>query len=102
MIRYRYEWRNYFNNFNWNKKNQRQKQIDAYKKLAPIVLNETGCLQYDLKEVEDDENQFVLIERWASKKDLEAHDITHHMIEADKLSATFRTKPATVIKLKNI
>ena len=80
----------------------RQQQIDAYNKLAPIVLNEVGCLQYDLKEVKDNKNEFVLIERWASQEDLNAHDITDHMIEADKLSPSFRAKPASVIKLVNI
>ena len=84
------------------KKGQRQKQIDAYNKLAPIVLKETGCLQYELKEVENNENEFVLIEKWASKESLSAHDITIHMIEADKSSPTFRSKPVTVIKLLNI
>ena len=80
----------------------RQKQIDAYNKLAPIVLNEVGCLQYDLKEVIDNKNEFVLIEKWASQENLDAHDITPHMIEADKLSPTFRAKGATVLKLTNI
>jgi len=84
------------------KKGQRQKQIDAYNKLAPIVLTENGCLQYELKEVENNENEFVLIEKWASKKDLEAHDVTSHMIEADKISPTFRARPVTVIIMKDI
>ena len=84
------------------KEGQRQKQIDAFNKLSPIVLNETGCLQYELKEVENNENEFVIIEQWASKESLSAHDITLHMIEADKNSPTFRAKPATVIVLKDI
>lgn len=84
------------------KEGQRQKQIDAYKELAPIVLQETGCLQYELKEVEGNENQFILIEKWASKKDLNAHDITPHMVEADKLSSSFRNKPATVYMIKDV
>ena len=84
------------------KKGHRQQQIDAYNNLAPIVRNEKGCLQYDLKEVQDKENEFVLIERWASEEDLSAHDMTPHMIEADKLSPIFRAKSATVIKLTDI
>jgi len=28
------------------KKGQRQKQIDAYSKLSPIVLSEKGCLHH--------------------------------------------------------
>jgi len=84
------------------KKGHRQQQIDAYNALAPIVHNEKGCLQYELKEVQDYENEFVLIEKWASEEDLAAHDITPHMIEADKASPAFRAKPATVIKLSDI
>lgn len=45
---------------------QEQEQIDAFEKLAPLVRNEYGCLQYDPHRVSDDENQFVLTERWAS------------------------------------
>jgi len=84
------------------KEGHRQKQIDAFDHLAPIVRNETGCLQYDLKEVQGNENAFVLIERWASAEDLTAHDITSHMIEADKASPAFRAKPATVVKLVDL
>jgi len=84
------------------KEGQRKKQIDAFNKLAPLVLKETGCLQYELKEVENNENEFVIIEKWDSKENLLAHEITPHMIEADKNSPTFRAKPATVIVLKNI
>ena len=84
------------------KPNCRQKQIDAYNKIAPIVLKETGCLQYELKEVENKENEFVIIEKWATKKDLLSHDVAPHMIESDKLNLTFRAKPAIVIKLLSI
>ncbi|ELQ15121.1 antibiotic biosynthesis monooxygenase [Pseudomonas fluorescens BRIP34879] len=76
-----------------------QEQIDAFEKLAPLVRNEDGCLQYDLHRVTDDEDQFVLIERWASKSALEAHDITAHMIAADAFSPTFRAGPATFLHL---
>ena len=41
----------------------------------------------------------ILIE---TKKDLDAHDITPHMIEADNLSPLFRAKPANVIVLSDI
>jgi len=84
------------------KEDHRQQQIDAYNTLAPIVRKEKGCLQYDLKEVQGKENEFVLVERWASAEALSAHDVTPHMIEADKLSPIFRAKSATVIKLTDI
>lgn len=84
------------------KPNHRQKQIDAFNKIAPIVLKENGCLQYELKEVENKENEFVIIEKWATEKDLLEHDVASHMVESDKLNPTFRAKPATVIKLLSI
>jgi quinol monooxygenase YgiN len=76
----------------------RDKQIEAFKKLAPLVLAEDGCLQYELKEVQDDKNRFIIIEKWASQEALLAHDETTHMIEADSKSPLFREK-TTVIKL---
>lgn len=77
-------------------------QIEAFKKLQPLVLVEQGCLHYELTQDVDDENQFVLIEKWAAQSDLDAHDVTTHMIEADKNSPSFRAKSATVFKLKSI
>lgn len=65
-------------------------------------MAEPGCLQYDLKAVDGNNNQFVLLEAWESKEALSAHDITEHMIEADALNPSFREKPATVIMLNNI
>lgn len=77
-------------------------QIQAFKKLQPLVLAEKGCLQYELTQDASDENQFVLTEKWATQADLDAHDVTAHMIEADKNSPSFRAKPATVFKLKSV
>lgn len=77
-------------------------QIQAFKKLQPLVLAEKGCLQYELNQDVDKPNQFVLIEKWATQADLDAHDITAHMIEADKKSPSFRAKAATVFKLNAI
>ena len=77
-------------------------QIEAFNNLHPLVLAEQGCLQYELTQDVDNEDQFVLIEKWATQADLDAHDVTAHMIEADKNSPSFRAKPATVFKLKGV
>lgn len=77
-------------------------QIQAFKKLQPLVLAEIGCLQYELTQDVNDENQFVLIEKWATQADLDAHNVTTHMVEADKNSPSFRVKPATVFTLKGV
>ena len=84
------------------KEGQRGEQINAYKKLFPLVLAEEGCLQYDLKAVDGNRNEFVLIERWASKEALAAHDNSAYMIEADKNNVSFRAKPVQVLKLTDI
>ncbi|MBZ5789490.1 antibiotic biosynthesis monooxygenase [Burkholderia contaminans] len=78
---------------------KRHEQIAAYEHLAPIVRAEPGCLQYDLHSVADDENRFVLIERWASAAALAAHDATPHMVANDARSPGFRAAPATVVRL---
>ncbi len=75
---------------------KRDEQIEAYKKLKPSVLAEPGCLRYELLSDEKDENKFILVEKWASKAALDAHDNTEHMIAADAHSPTFRAGPAIV------
>ncbi len=77
-------------------------QIDLFKKLQPIVLNEKGCIEYRLCKISGNNNQFVLTERWASAEDLLAHDKTPHMQEADLITPSFRAKPATVLQLNNL
>lgn len=76
-----------------------QEQITAFERLAPIVRDEPGCLQYDMHQVSGAADRFVLIERWASKEALAVHDTTPHMIEADAASPAFRAGPAEVIQL---
>lgn len=79
-----------------------QEQVRAYERLAPLVLAEPGCLQYELKKVVGNDCMFVLVERWASADALAAHDRTPHMIAADALSPTFRARPATVLQLASL
>lgn len=76
-----------------------QDQIDAFEKLAPLVRDEEGCIQYDLHPVDGQPDQFVLLERWASKAALEAHAASAHMAAASKHNPTFRAGPATVLHL---
>lgn len=81
---------------------KRSLQIDAYQKLKPLVLAEPGCLQYELFGDTEDKNKFILFEKWDSQAALDAHDQTKHMIEADAYSPTFRSKPASVTKMKPV
>ena len=83
-------------------KGKQQQQIELYEKIRPLVLEEEGCLQYELSRVVGNNEQFVLIECWESQRYLDLHDQTAHMIEADKLSASFREVPATVLTLSHL
>ena len=81
---------------------KREEQISAFKKVEPLVLAEEGCIQYEMKADQDNENRFVIIERWLSAEALAAHAISPHMVEAGKSNHLFRAKPAEVIKLSDI
>jgi len=83
-------------------KGKQQQQIDLYEKIRPLVLEEEGCLQYELSRVVGSDEQFVLIECWESQKHLDLHGKSIHMIEADSLSSSFRTSPATVLQLTHL
>jgi quinol monooxygenase YgiN len=76
-----------------------QRQIDAFAKLAPLVRAEAGCLQYDLHQVTDKPDRFVLLERWSSSDALVAHGVTAHMLEADAGNGAFRAGPVEVFSL---
>ena len=77
---------------------KRAEQIKAFKALKPLVEAEPGCLRYELLADSNDENRFILIEKWASQEALDVHDNTEHMVAADAHSPTFRAGPARVQK----
>jgi len=75
-------------------------QLAAFEKLAPLVRAEQGGIQYDIHPVVGNSDSFVLIDKWASKEALDAHDLAPHMLEAAKHNPTFRAGPATVLLLE--
>ncbi|MGW4245479.1 putative quinol monooxygenase [Nocardia sp. NPDC004722] len=77
---------------------QGHQQAEAFNRLAPLVRAEPGCLQYDLHQVTGDPDRFVLLEEWASREALAAHDDAPHMIEAGIANKEFRSGPAQVIE----
>jgi quinol monooxygenase YgiN len=46
---------------------------NAFKGLQEITLAEKGCEQYQLFQALDDADKLVLLERWTSADDLDAH-----------------------------
>lgn len=71
-------------------------QVALFDRIAPLVRAEEGCLSYELHPVVEDPDRFVILEWWASRSALSAHDTTAHMIEADAASPSFRDGPAQV------
>ncbi|EJL94377.1 hypothetical protein PMI16_00148 [Herbaspirillum sp. CF444] len=52
----------------------RQAVIDALRTAVAAVRLEPGCEQYVLHEDVDQPNRLIMIERWSSMADLEAHE----------------------------
>ena len=76
-----------------------EQQLEAFRKLAPLVRAEAGCIEYQLHRVQGSDTQFVLTEQWASDEALAAHDIAPHMVEASETNKAFRAGPATALQL---
>lgn len=77
-------------------------QINLYKRIRPLVLEEAGCLEYELRRVAGSDEKFVLSECWVSEEALAAHNESPHMKEADSVSPSFRARSATVLKLSEV
>ena len=60
------------------KKGEEKAMLDAAKPCIAATVKETGCKRYELHQDLETPTKFVLIERWDSVKDLEAHmDAAH-------------------------
>lgn len=77
-------------------------EMQAFQDLVSKVLAEKGCIQYELTQSIHDENQFVLLEKWESMTDLEAHLQTPHMVKAIAQAKAFRSKPPQIIITKTV
>ena len=77
-------------------------QIDAYigghKKAIAETLKEKGCISYESHTSINDPNLFVVVERWESREDLNAHGRAPHMKVWREYSAPLKVSP-TVIEI---
>ncbi len=51
----------------------------AFCEAVPPTHLEKGCLKYALQRSQENKKQFVMIEKWASKEDLDKHLQTPHI-----------------------
>jgi quinol monooxygenase YgiN len=81
------------------KKDCTEQFADVFGKIAPQVLNEEGCLQYELFVSPYESTRFCLVERWMSQAALDNHLATKHLAEFRiQTGPWFDQKPAIQIK----
>ena len=67
-----------------------RQQVEAFGLIVGAVRAEAGCIQYDLHEVTNQPERFLLLEEWESAETLAAHDTSALMAEASERHAGFR------------
>lgn len=79
-----------------------EEQITAFRRFAPLVRAEHGCLGYDLYRVTGYPERFILDETWLDQDSLDAHAESGHMIQADIANRSFRAGPAIAFELSPV
>ena len=69
-----------------------EKRADFLENARSVIaqtVKEEGCLSYDLTSSITEPNEFVFVERWASRDALAAHFDTPHLAEWRRVSADY-------------
>jgi quinol monooxygenase YgiN len=80
------------------KPGQRDAFIKGAKECIAATRQEKGCLSYESHTSINDPNLFVVVERWESREDLNAHGKAPHMKVWREYSAPLKVSP-TVIEI---
>lgn len=72
--------------------------IDGHKKCIAETRKENGCLSYERHVSDNDPNLYVVVERWETRDDLNAHGKAPHMKVWREYAAPYRATP-TVIEI---
>jgi quinol monooxygenase YgiN len=76
----------------------REAFIAGARECIAATQKEQGCISYESHTSIHDPNTFVVVERWASREDLNAHGKSAHMKTWRTLSAPLKVAP-TVIEI---
>jgi quinol monooxygenase YgiN len=76
----------------------RESFIEGHKKCIAESLKEKGCLSYEGHVSVNDPNVYVVVERWETREDLNAHGKAPHMKVWREVGAPYRAAP-TVIEI---
>ena len=63
--------------------------LENARDVIAATRREAGCLRYDLTSSITEPNEFVFVERWASREALAAHFDTPHLQDWRRVSADF-------------
>ena len=61
------------------KENCAERLEKAFRAAVPATHREPGCLKYALQRSQENKNEFVMVEKWRSKEDLDIHLKTPHI-----------------------
>ena len=74
----------------------REAFIAGAKECVAATRQEQGCISYENHTSIHDPNLFVVVERWASREDLNAHGRSPHMKTWRALSAPLKESPTEI------
>jgi quinol monooxygenase YgiN len=78
------------------KPEHREAYLAGSKKVEAEVRKEKGCISYDLHESVAEPNKFVMIERWETQADLDAHGQAPHVLAWRAVGGPMRVAPAVL------
>jgi quinol monooxygenase YgiN len=80
------------------KPESREAFINGHKACVAETLKEKGCISYEGHVSVNDPNKYVVVERWESREDLNAHGRSPHIKAWRDYSTPLRASP-TVIEI---
>jgi quinol monooxygenase YgiN len=84
------------------KKGQESKLRQELLRLLAPTRAESGCINYDLHESQDDPGLFAFYENWQSQYDLDAHFQSSHLNAARNVFPDLLERPAEITKWKRV
>ncbi len=75
---------------------KREEFLEATKTLVEASRNEAGNIGYDLFQSTEDENVFMMIEKWEDQAAIEAHNTSAHFGQFVAFAQTALAKPLDV------
>ncbi len=79
------------------KPGQSEGAIEAFRPVIENTHRERGCLAYALHRDRGDPDTIVLIEKWASQEDLDAHFVQPYMADMGDLASKLLAEPPRIL-----